>query len=177
MAAQDIAAALHRVASVLERRPEIGLHEDAPATARWESGTRVVSSHANGTTLLTDMPCELGGKGGQVTPGWLFRAGVASCLASCIAMDAAAEGLELTKLEVSVSSRSDLRGYFDMEDDQGEPVGAAARDVLLLVRIAAPGVSPERLRSLVEESNRCSPVSATLRHAVPATLRVEVVAP
>jgi len=177
MAAQDIAAAIRRVESVLERRPEVGLHEDTPATARWESGTRIVSSHANGTTLLTDMPCELGGRGDQVTPGWLFRAGLASCLATCIAMDAAAEGLALAKLEVSVSSRSDLRGHLGMADAQGEPVSAAARDVHLLVRIAAPGVSPERLRNLVDESNRCSPMSATLRHAVPATLRVEVVAP
>jgi len=44
----------------------------------------------------------------------------------------------------------------------------------VLVRIAAPGVSPERLRILIEESNRCSPVSAAARDEVPMTLCIEV---
>src|ERR1700685_3615340 len=140
MATKDIAAAVQRVESVLKRRPAAGIHDDAPATARWQTGMRVVANHANGTQMLTDMPCELGGRGDQVTPGWLFRAGLASCLATCIAMDAAAESFALAKLEVSVSSRSDLRGHFGMADAQGEPVSAAARDVHLLVRIAAPGI-------------------------------------
>ncbi len=165
---------MQRVESVLKRRPEAGLHDDAPATARWQSGTRVVSSHGNGTRLLTDMPTELGGSGDQVTPGWLFRAGLASCLATRIAMGAAAAGFELAMLEVSASSRSDARGIFGMLEASGEPVGAGPRDVQVLVRIAAPGVSPERLRILIEESNRCSPVSAALRDAVPITLCIEV---
>jgi uncharacterized OsmC-like protein len=174
MAIQDVAGAMQRVEAVLKRRPEVGIHDDAPATAHWKSGTRVVASHANGAQVLTDMPAELGGSGHQVTPGWLFRAGLASCLATCIAMDAAAEGIELAALEVLVSSRSDLRGFFGMADAMGEPVDAGPSEVQLRIRISAGGVSPERLRLLVEESNRCSPMSAALRHAVPATLCVEV---
>ena len=174
MASQEIAAAMRRVESVLKRRPEVGLHDDAPATARWESGTRVVSRHANGTALLTDMPTELGGSGDQVTPGWLFRAGLASCLATRIAMGAAAAGFELTMLEVLASSRSDARGIFGMSELSGEAVCAGPRDIQVLIRIAAPGVAPERLRTLIEESNRCSPVSAAARSAVPMTLCIEV---
>src|SRR3984957_906079 len=158
MASQEIAAAMQRVEAVLKRRPEAALHDDAPAIARWESGTRVASSHGDGTRLLTDLPTELGGSGDQVTPGWLVRAGLASCLATRIAMGAAAAGFELTMLEVSASSRSDARGIFGMSEASGEPVGAGPRDIQLLVRVAAPGVSPERLRVLIEESNRCSPV-------------------
>jgi len=176
MASQQVAAAMQRVQSVLQRRPELGIHDDAPATARWQSGTRVVSSHANGTQLLTDMPAELGGNGDQVTPGWLFRAGLASCLATRIAMGAAAAGIELTLLEVLASSRSDARGMFGMSEPSGEPVCAGARELQLLVRIAAPGVAPERLRALIDDSNRCSPVSALLQNPVPVALRVEVVA-
>ena len=104
-AMQNIAAAMQRVESVLHRRPQAALHDDAPATARWQSGTRVVASHADGTQLVTDMPSELGGSGNQVTPGWLFRAGLASCAATRIAMGAAAAGIELTMLEVRASSR------------------------------------------------------------------------
>jgi uncharacterized OsmC-like protein len=174
MALQKIAAAMQRVESLLRRRPEVGLHDDAPATARWQSGTRVLSSHANGTQLLTDMPTELGGSGDQVTPGWLLRAGLASCLATRIVMGAAVEGFELATLEVSAGSRSDARGIFGMHDASGEAVRAGPCDVQVLVRIAAPGVSPERLRTLVDQSDRCSPVSAALRAAVPMTVCIEV---
>ena len=79
MATQDIAAALQRVEAVLTRRPEAGVHDDSPAAARWQGGTRVVASHANGTEVASDMPGEFGGTGDLITPGWLFRAGLASC--------------------------------------------------------------------------------------------------
>lgn len=174
MASQEIAAAMRHVELALKRHPAAGLHDDTPAAARWQSGTQVVTSHDNGTQLLTDMPTELGGSGDQVTPGWLFRAGLASCLATRIAMGAAAAGLELGMLEVFANSRSDARGIFGMLEASGETVGAGPRAVQLLVRIAAPGVAPDRLRSLIEECNRCSPVSAAARDAVPMTLRIEV---
>jgi uncharacterized OsmC-like protein len=174
MTIEDIAAAMQRVESVLKRRPATGIHDDAPATARWQTGLRVVARHANGTQMLTDMPSELGGSGDQVTPGWLFRAGLASCLATRIAMGASTAGIELTLLEVLASSRSDARGLFGMADVSGEPVGAGPRDMQLLVRIAAPGVSAEKLQTLVEESNRCSPISAAVRDVVPVVMRIEV---
>lgn len=174
MTIEDIAAAVQRVESVLKRRPAAGIHDDAPATARWQTGLRVVACHANGTQMFTDMPAELGGSGDQVTPGWLFRAGLASCFATRIAMEAAVAGIELTLLEVLASSRSDTRGVFGMADVSGEPVGAGPRDVQLLVKIAALGVSAEDLQNLVEDSNRHSPVSAALRDAVSVALKIEV---
>lgn len=174
MATQDIAAAMQRVEAALRRRPELSLHDDDPAAARWEGGMRVVASHANGTQMLTDMPGEIGGSGDQVTPGWLFRAGLASCAATRIAMGAAAEGIALATLEVLASSRSDTRGLLGMPDADGETVGAGPCDVQLLVRISAHGVSPERLRALVEDSHRCSPVSCAVQEAVPVALRIEI---
>jgi uncharacterized OsmC-like protein len=173
MASEEIAAAMHRVESVLRRRPEMGLHEDPPATARWQSGTRITSSHSNGTQVLTDMPTELGGSGDQVTPGWLFRAGIASCLATCIAMRAAQAGIALSALEVRASSRSDLRGLFGMKDATGELVCAGPCGVQLVVRIEAPGIPAEQLRDLVEESQRFSPMPTALRNAVPVSLCIE----
>src|ERR1700689_1373300 len=163
MATKDIAAAVQRVESVLKRRPAAGIHDDAPASARWQTGMRVVATHANGTQMLTDMPTELGGSGDKVTPGWLFRAGLASCLTTCIAMDAAAEGIDLAALEVLVTSRSDLRGLLGMADSAGVPVGAGPSEIRIQVRISAAGVPAERLRLLVEDSNRCSPISAVAR--------------
>src|SRR5580700_10014385 len=174
MAIDDIARAVQRVETVLKRRPASGIHDDAPATARWQTGLRVTACHADGTQISTDMPAELGGSGDQVTPGWLFRAGLASCLATRIALGAATAGIELTLLEVLASSRSDARGLFGMADVAGEPVGAGPCDVQLLVRIAAAGVPAEQLQTLVEDSNRCSPISAAARNAVPVALRIEV---
>jgi uncharacterized OsmC-like protein len=174
MAAQDIAEALKRVEAVLERRPDMGRHDDAPATAVWKCGTRVVASHANGAAIATDMPGELGGTGDQVTPGWLFRAGLASCAATTIAMAAAAEAIELTTLEVRAFSRSDTRGLLGMPDADGEPVSAGPFDVELHVRIAAPGVEPARLRALVESGYRCAPIPNAVVNALPVALRIDI---
>ena len=127
MTMQTIAAAMQRVESVFQRRPEAGLADDTPATAHWESGTRVVSRHPNGTQVVTDMPSEIGGSGDQVTPGWLLRAALASCAATRIAMAAAAAGVELTTLDVAASSRSDARGLLGMVNADGQPVPAEPR--------------------------------------------------
>jgi uncharacterized OsmC-like protein len=170
---QEIADALERMKSVLRRRPSAGVHDDAPATARWEHGTRVVASHANGARVLTDMPGELGGSGDQVSPGWLFRAGLASCATTCIAMNAAAEGIELTELEVKATSRSDARGLLGMADAEGAMVFAGPSDIEMHVRIRAKGVAPERLRALVEKSHRCSPIPSAVENAVPVKLRID----
>src|SRR6187401_3213479 len=110
MSAQYVADAMQRVEVVLRRRPDMGMHDDSPATASWRGSTRIVTSHANGIEVTTDMPNELGGTGDQVTAGWLMRAGLAACTATRIAMSAAVAGIELTKLELCARSRSDTRG-------------------------------------------------------------------
>lgn len=174
MATQDITTALRRAEKVFRRRPATGIHDDAPAAARWLGGTRVVSSHANGTQVATDMPAELGGSGDRVTPGWLFRAGLASCAATSIAMTAAAEEIELTSLEVFASSRSDTRALLGMSDVDGKPVPPGPSDLRLQVRISANGVEPARLRALVEEGCRRSPIPNAVLKAVPMALRIDV---
>lgn len=173
MTTQAIADALQRVKTVLQRRPDMGLHDDPPASARWEGGLRVVASHANGTRMATDMPVEVGGTGDRVTPGWMFRAGIASCAATTIAMAAAVEGIALDVLEVDICSRSDARGLFAMTDERGERVKPHPSEIRIDVRIAARGVPQERLRRLVEESWACSPMPNAVAHAVPIALKIE----
>lgn len=174
MTIQDVTTALRRAEKVFARRPQIGMHDDAPATARWQGGMRVVSSHANGTEVATDMPPELGGTGDHVTPGWLFRAGLASCAATSIVMTAAAEEVELTSLEVFASSRSDTRALLGMADVDGKPVPAGPSELQLQVRISAQGVEPARLRALVEAGCRRSPIPNAVVNAVPMALRIDV---
>ncbi len=175
MANQDIAAALQRAAAIFQRRPEAALSEDAPATAQWAGGMRVVSSHAGGAHLVTDMPKELGGSGDQPSPGWLMRAALASCAATRIAMAAAAHGIELTKLEVLASSQSDARGLFGMLEADGSRVPSSPVDVRLHVQIAALGLDTAQLHALVQGAHVLSPVSSALQNAIPVALHIEVV--
>jgi len=174
MTTEHLAAAMERVHTVLQRRPEMGLHDDSPATAAWQGDTRVVVGHGNGTRVPTDMPTELGGTGDLVTPGWLFRAGMASCATTSIALKAAAQGIDLDALEVRVTSRSDTRGLLGMADEGGQPVAAAPGDITMSVRIAAAGVAAERLRALVEDGCRCSPIPNAVERATPIALRIDV---
>ena len=174
MTQQPLAQSLRRVQAVLERRPDSGLHEDGPATARWEGGTRVVAHHDNGTQVPSDMPAELGGTGDLITPGWLFRAGLAACATTSIVMAAAAEGIALTGLEVKATSRSDTRGLIGMANADGQPVHAGPGDVQLAVHIVADGVAPERLRALVQAAVGRSPIPSALQVATPLALRVHI---
>ena len=174
MSTREIAAAMQRVESVIRRRPDFGIGEDAPASARWDTGLKVIATHANGFQLETDMPEELGGRGQGVTPGWLLRAGLASCAATRLAMAAATEGIELRTLELTASSRSDARGLLGMIDGAGAPVSAGPLEVHLHVRICAPGVSDQRLKLLVQSGHRCSPVSCAMQEAIPVDLHIEI---
>lgn len=177
MAAANIKAAVERVESVLTRRPDLGMHADTSAVARWQQDLRVIAHHPDGTQLATDMPPELGGSGAALTPGWLMRAGLATCTATSIALAAAAQGLELEMLEVTASSRSDARGILGMNDGEHGRVAAGPHDVELSVRLSARGARPERLRQLVEETRRRTPVWCALEDSVPVVLRVEVPQP
>jgi len=172
-----VRAALQRVETVLRRRPDMGLHDDAPATVRWSAGTRVVARHANGTEIPTDMSAELGGSGALVTPGWLFRAGLASCAATCIAMKAAALRVELSSLEVQATSRSDVRGFLALQDADGRDVAAGPMDVALAVRIGAHGIDPTDLCALVDAALATSPIPVAVRSATPLALSITIDGP
>ena len=172
MSMQDIAAAMQRAEAALQRRPDIGLHDDAPATARWEGGTRVVSSHANGTQMPTDMPGELGGSGDRVTPGWLFRAGLASCAATSIAMAAAAEGIELARAR---GPRQQPLRHARPARHGRTPTASRCTPgrATCSCTCASPpqGVAPERLRALVEDGVRRSPMPSAVADATPLALQ------
>jgi uncharacterized OsmC-like protein len=173
MAAQDIAAALDRVASALQRHPASGTHADMPATARWQGGTHVLAIHPQGATIPTDMPGALGGTGEHVTPGWLFRAGLASCAATSIVLAAARQDIALTQLEVRAESNSDTRGLLGMREPSGAPVHAGPFDMQLHVRIAGDA-SAETLQALVDDALAHSPIPSAVRSATALALHIDV---
>ncbi len=174
MSLQDIEAGVKRAMAAFQRRPDAAVHANPPAVSRWESGTRVVTHSGDAMSVATDMPKELGGTGDQFTPGWLLRAGLASCAATSITLAAASEGIELTALEVHVGSRSDARGLLGMSEPNGEAVYAGLFDVELQVNIAADGSNPLALESLVTRCLSHSPVPSTLTTATPYALHVTV---
>ncbi|MFI4903034.1 MAG: OsmC family protein [Burkholderiales bacterium] len=176
METQAIAQAMQRAVTLLERRPGLGMHDDPPATARWESGTRVHASHANGTVIATDMSAEVGGTGDRVSPGWLFRAGVASCAATMIAMLAAQRGIALATLEVRVDSRTDARGFLGVRDAGGSRVYAGPQVLELVVTLAGRDEDAAQLRMLAEDACQRAPISNAVQHATPMTMRIDVVA-
>ena len=73
-----------------------------------------------------------------------------------------------------MSSRSDTRGVIGMAGTDGQEIYAGPRDMQLQVRIAAEGVSPERLRALAEAGVRRSPIPSATQNATPLALQVEV---
>lgn len=174
MTLQHVGTAVHRVKAAFQRRPEFGTSDDSPAVSHWEAGTRVVTRHSTGKAIATDLPKELGGAGDEVTPGWLFRAGMASCAATSITLAAAGEGVALTALEVQVGSRSDARGLLGMSEPNGEPVYAGPFDVQLRVTVAANAIPAADLQALVERCLGHSPVPCALTTATPFALQVNV---
>ena len=176
MGMEQIAASMERVASVLRRRPQAGVGEDSAATARWDGGLRASVHSDAGHSMPTDMPVELGGEAGAVTPGWLLRAGLASCALTRIAMAAAIEGIALQTLEVRATSRSDARGMLAVPEPDGSPVPAGPLAMELHVRIGAPGVPDARLRALVASTAGCSPVTCAVEQPLPVALHVDVAA-
>lgn len=150
------------------------MHDDPVALVIWEGGLRSSATHDSGLRLETDMPRELGGSGDRVFPGWLMRAGAASCAVTRIAMAAASANIALDALQVSASSRSDTRGLLGMPGDDGQAVSAGPAEVLLHVRIAAAGVEAGRLRELVDTACRSAPVQQALAQPTPVTVQIEV---
>lgn len=175
MAMEQIAASMERVASTLRRKPQAGLHDDAPATVRWAGGLRTVARSAAGTEVTTDMPAAIGGEDTAPTPGWLLRAALASCAVTRIAMEAAQRGIVLQTLEAHATSRSDLRGLVGVAEPDGHPVPAGPLAMALHIRIGAPGVDAQVLRALVEATPGCSPVTCAVEQPLAVGLQVDVV--
>jgi len=162
-----VADALARLEKVLRRRPEAGLSDDATAFASWSGqghALRVVCRHPNGREVQTDLPVALGGSGDEVSPGWLYRAGLASCATSSIVLLAASEGVALTRLEVDAASRTDARGLLGLEDERDGEVNPAPTAQHLVVRIAADGATQAQLQSFVERALRRSPIPRAVSH-------------
>lgn len=173
MSSTETALALQRYEAALVRRPEFGPHDDSPAQVRLIDGTRVRATHANGTVVESDMPGELAGDDKLPTPGWYFRTGLASCAVTSIAMLAAVRGVELSRLEARVESRSDACGMFGLPNAQGRPAEPGPIEMRLGIAIDSPGADAAALRALVDTALERSPIPSLVRRAIRIELSVE----
>lgn len=158
------------VVEYLEANPEAGRVTDSAAVATVEDGLRVSTEGPSGYVVVTDMPEAVGGDATGESPGWLFRAGLASCDATLLRMRAAQQGIDLTTLEVTVDSESDDRGMLGV----GDAVPAGPLRVRTHVRLDAEGIDADRLRDLVSWVDEHSPVADLVRREVRSDLDIDI---
>ena len=169
MDGQAIGAALAAARRHLAANPGGRIVEDSVARARLVGGLATVVEGPSGQRLATDMPAALGGGDTAPTPGWALRAAVASCTATTTAMRAAELGVTLTRLEVTVASRSDDAGMIGLDD--AAPAGPL--DAMLVVSLDADGIPAERLDEIARWGIAHSAVADALARAVPLGVRIE----
>jgi uncharacterized OsmC-like protein len=149
--------AVLKASAVFAAKPEAARSQGVPATASLRGGLACEVTGPNGERVQTDMARALGGNASGANPGWLLRAALASCSATCIAMLAAKQSIALTALEVTVTSGSDIRGLL-IEDAS---VSAGLQNLRVEVRISAPGHDANEVEALARWACANSPVGLT----------------
>ncbi|MGI9252407.1 MAG: OsmC family protein [Thermomicrobiales bacterium] len=109
-----------------------------------------------------------GGEGDLACSGDLLLASLAACQEITVRMVAAAMGIAIDELAVTVEGDMDFRGTMGIDPDA--PVGFSA--IRTKVRIAAD-VAPDRLARLAQRAEKYCVVASTLRHSPEMTLEFE----
>lgn len=160
----DIKSSIESAIAYLSEHPDEARYTDSIATATLGESLRVTVEGSDGS-IVTDMPTGVGGLDEHASPGWLFRAAVASCVASVIGMEAARARVTLSELVVNVDSESDDRGILRMDDD------ATAGPMSMSVRVSIAGDADA---TLLEEIAQRGAAHCPVCDAVKRTVPVEV---
>ncbi|HEX2030500.1 MAG TPA: OsmC family protein [Actinomycetota bacterium] len=165
----DVRDSIEGAVRYLSEHPDEARYTDSVARATLGDDLRAEVVGPKGERIVTDMPAAVGGRAEHPTPGWLFRAAMASCVAATVGMEAAREGVTLTSLEVEADSESDDRGMLGIDDDV--PPGPLSSRIR--IRAAAQGASGERLREIVERGAARCPVCDATKRAVEVSVEVQ----
>jgi uncharacterized OsmC-like protein len=166
MAKEHIGSSIEAAVRYLSEHPDEARYTDSTATARLEAGLRFRVSGPGGEEVATDMPSAVGGSGAAPSPGWLFRAAVASCVGSLVVMEAARDDVVVTDLEVVVDSESDDRGILGM--DPSVPAGP----LRMRIGVRASRVDPGALERIVDRAVARCPVSDAVRRAIETAVEI-----
>jgi len=170
MADSDIGTAIAGAVEYLSQHPAEARYTDSEAEASLVSGLRATVRDPSGRTVETDMPAGVGGEDSAPSAGWLFRAAIAACDVTLIAMRAAMLGVELTDVNVTIDSESNDYGILGID----ESVPAGPLSVRTRVRVAASNADEATLRDVVEWAIAHCPVCDATKRAVPITIAIEV---
>jgi len=162
----DVKGSIERAVAHLIEHPDEARYTDSAATARLGESLRAEVEGPSGERVVADMPPAVGGRGEHPSPGWLFRAAVASCVASTIGMEAAREGLDLGDVEVVVDSESDDRGLLGI--DESVPAGPMS----MRIRVRLSGEASERAVEVAERGAARCPVCDATKRAVEVSVEV-----
>jgi uncharacterized OsmC-like protein len=165
----DVKESIENAVRYLSEHPDEARYTDSLARATLGEALRVEVEGPGGLRLVTDMPAGIGGREEEPSPGWLYRASLASCVATTIGMEAARQGVTLRSLEVEVDSESDDRGILGMDD----AVPAGPLSTRIRVRASADGVNQGRLREVLERGAARCPVCDATKRAIDVSLEIE----
>src|SRR6185295_3522162 len=157
-----------RASAYLTEHPDEARYRDSAAVARLGANLHVDVTGPGGEAISTDMPRGIGGEATVPSPGWLFRAAAASCVAALIGIRAATQGIDLSSggVEVTVDSESDDRGILGLDDS----IVAGAMSVKVVVRITGTSLGTEARESLARWAIDHCPVVDTAARPVPVEL-------
>jgi uncharacterized OsmC-like protein len=167
---QRIGPAIKGAVEYLTKHPDEARYTDSEAVASLDKGLRVIVKDPAGRVVETDMPRGVGGEDTAPSAGWLFRAALAACDTTLIAMRAAMLGVELTDAQVTIDSESNDFGILGIDDS----IPAGPLSVRTRVRVSARDTDEQTLRDLVEWAMVHCPVCDVTKRAVPVTIDIEL---
>ncbi len=165
----SIGDAIRTVTEYLSDHPEEARYTDSAAVATLDEGLKVTVSASDGRQITTDMPTGVGGTDTAPSPAWLFRAALAACDTTLIAMRAAMLELELDEVEVTIDSESNDYGILGIDDST--PAGPLS--VRTKVRVTTKDADASAIRQLVDWALAHCPVCDATKRAVPMTLEIK----
>ena len=164
-------AKIESAVEYLNANPAEARYTDSYATARLDdpAALKVAVEGPDGAAITTDMPASVGGTSSASSPGWYLRAAAAGCVATLIAMRAAAVGVHLQRIEVTVDSESDDRGILGADD--GVPGGPLSTRVS--ARLQSADADRRALREVLDWAVEHCPVTDALRRPIPITVELD----
>ena len=165
----SIGDAIRQATEYLTDHPEEARYTDSAAVATLGDGLRVVVADPDGRQISTDMPTGVGGKDSAPSPGWLFRAALAACDTTLIAMRAAMLGVEVDDVKVTIDSESNDYGILGID----ESVPAGPLSIRTNVSVRAKNADGEEIRQLVDWAVAHCPVCDATKRAIPVTVEID----
>lgn len=135
-------------------------------------------AHAGGEDTSRQAPFELTGDEPPVLLGnnqgpnavELVLQALGFCYAVGYVANAAAQGIELTRMEYEVEGDIDLRAFLGLDGPR-----AGFKDIRVTGRVSSPNASEEQLTELCRYVQDTSPVRDVLANPVPVTTSLEIV--